>query len=157
MNTLIAPWFCKRIPLVAKWFENQTHKKQLHFTIWVAKLFVTIFILCNKFFIINITKIITFRDSQKATSISVLHGAVAAFSSIFAIMQGEMESEEVFSYSQLMEQQYFITAGYFIADTIQVKYWRIRQNSSEEKTHLLLTRLDKTSKECQLNWQFEII
>ena len=72
-------------------------------------------------------------------------------------MQGEMESEEVFSYSHLMEQQYFITAGYFIADTIQVKYWKILQNNSEEKTHLLLTRLDKTSKECQLNWQFETI
>ena len=31
-----------------------------------------------------------------------------------------MKSEEVYSYSRLMEQQYFITAGYFIADTIQV-------------------------------------
>lgn len=55
-----------------------------------------------------------------ATCVAAIHGAIAAVVSIYAVFYTELSFKDVKSQSSILENQYYITAGYFISDTIQL-------------------------------------
>lgn len=69
-----------------------------------------------------------------AIVIACIHGALAASTSTYAVFNSSLTYEDVKSHSKILEHQYYITAGYFISDTIQM----LRQGDGTNRKQFIL-------------------